>query len=599
MKKSIFIITMIAAILIPLAVVYGSEYGNSPKSECAGFDYWRKFDQNGSVEEQSTELNPISVTLTSQNNDGEFTSFDWSSTTGIWKIVVKSGNDGTNQYEYNSPFPTNGPGSTNEEKEISHLTFCWNEPEPEPTPEPTPDPISAITLTKTANPSTFSAEGDVIDYSYVITNTGNTLLYPPYTVSDDRISVSCPSTPESLASGATISCMAAYTITLEDMNAGSVTNVAVAAVQNEQGQHVTSNQADATVTLDQVKALGLIKTASPDTFSSMGESITYSYQLTNNGNSTLAGPFSVIDDKVTVFCPEDPDILNPSESLICTAAHVISQADLIAGSVTNIARGYAEGGSVASNTDTETIEGPKTEPSIRLDKEVTAVNGNPALSFFTQVGDVISYSFTITNTGNVALNNILISDPSAVIAGSPIESLSPGETDNTSFTAIYTITQTDLETRSLTNTASVTGLAPDGSTVSDDDSAAIEWRQETGSIQLIKEVAAVNDVLGEEKFSLVGDKITYAFTVTNTGDVTLFDVIITDPSAEIQGGPIANLAPGESDSTTFTATYYITQNDLNLGSFTNTAIVAGTSPAGEMVTDEANAVIEKDPRQLY
>jgi len=590
---------MVAVILIPLAVVYGSGYGNSPKSECAGYDYWRKFDQNGSVEEQSTELNPISVTLTSQNSDGEYTGFNWGSATGIWKIVVKSGNDGTNQYAFNSPYPTNGSGATNEDKEISHLTFCWNEPEPEPTPEPTPDPISAISLKKSANPSTFSAEGDIINYSYVITNTGNTLLYPPYTVSDDRVSVSCPSTPENLAPGAAISCAAAYTISLEDMNAGSVTNVAVAAVQDEKGQSVTSNQDDATVTVDQVKALGLIKTASPDTFSNIGETITYSYQLRNNGNSTLTAPFSVIDDKVTVFCPEEPDILNPSESLTCSANYIISQEDLIAGSVTNIATGFAEGGSVASNTDTETVEGPKSEPSIRLDKEVAAVNGNPALTFFSKVGDVVSYSFTITNTGNAALNNVLISDPSAVIAGSPIESLSPGETDNSSFTATYTITQTDLETGSFTNTASVTGLAPDGSTVSDDDSAAIEGRQETGFIQLIKEVVAVNDVLGEEKFSLVGDKITYAFTVTNTGNAVLTDVIVSDPGTDVHGGSIANLAPGESDSTTFTATYFITQNDLNQSSFTNTAIVVGTTPAGEIVSAEASAVIERDPRQLY
>ena len=44
------------------------------------------------------------------------------------------------------------------------------------------------------------------------------------------------------------------------------------------------------------------------------------------------------------------------------------------------------------------------------------------------------------------------------------------------------------------------------------------------------------------------------FTVTNTGDVTLTNITVTDPLVTVSGGPIT-LAPGASDSTTFTATY--------------------------------------------
>ncbi len=50
----------------------------------------------------------------------------------------------------------------------------------------------------------------------------------------------------------------------------------------------------------------------------------------------------------------------------------------------------------------------------------------------------------------------------------------------------------------------------------------------------------------------VGDKITYAFTVTNTGNVTLTNVTVTDPKVTVVGGPIASLAPGASNNTTFT-----------------------------------------------
>ena len=47
------------------------------------------------------------------------------------------------------------------------------------------------------------------------------------------------------------------------------------------------------------------------------------------------------------------------------------------------------------------------------------------------------------------------------------------------------------------------------------------------------------------------------FTVTNTGNVTLTNVTVTDPGVTMLGGPIASLAPGAVDNATFTASYII------------------------------------------
>jgi len=48
----------------------------------------------------------------------------------------------------------------------------------------------------------------------------------------------------------------------------------------------------------------------------------------------------------------------------------------------------------------------------------------------------------------------------------------------------------------------------------------------------------------------VGETITYHFTVTNTGNVTLHGVTVTDPKVTVTGGP-TTLDVGEADNTTF------------------------------------------------
>ena len=115
---------------------------------------------------------------------------------------------------------------------------------------------------------------------------------------------------------------------------------------------VTSNQDSETVYATQNLTLLLVKTATPGTYSVVGEVVSYSYLVTNVGNVTLAGPFTVSDNKATVTCPADTS-LAPGASITCTATYTIGQADLDAGAVTNTAT--ATNGTVTSNPDTETV----------------------------------------------------------------------------------------------------------------------------------------------------------------------------------------------------------------------------------------------------
>ncbi len=210
----------------------------------------------------------------------------------------------------------------------------------------------ALTLTKSASPSTYDTVGQVIVYTYVVKNTGNVTLNGPFTVSDDKATdESCPATA-SLAPGASVTCSASYTISQADLDASSVTNTATAT-----NGTVTSDPATATVYAVGHPILSLVKTATPANYDHVGQTISYSYVVKNIGNVALSAPFAVTDDKATVTCPQTPNPLPVGSSITCSASYAITQADLDAGSVTNHASATAKYGAntVTSNNAQATV----------------------------------------------------------------------------------------------------------------------------------------------------------------------------------------------------------------------------------------------------
>ena len=80
------------------------------------------------------------------------------------------------------------------------------------------------------------------------------------------------------------------------------------------------------------------------------------------------------------------------------------------------------------------------------------------------------------------------------------------------------------------------------------------------------------------------------FAVTNTGTTTLYNITLDDPlpGIVISGGPIQVLLPGEIDNTTFTASYVITQVDIDMLMVVNQAIAVGQDGDGNEVTDDSD-----------
>ncbi len=107
--------------------------------------------------------------------------------------------------------------------------------------------------------------------------------------------------------------------------------------------------------------------------------------------------------------------------------------------------------------------------------------------------------------------------------------------------------------------------------------------REIGSPAITLTKDSVYEDTDQDGGASVGDTIKYTFVVTNTGDVTLYNITIDDPLVSVSGS-LDMLAMGASNDSAFTATYTITQTDIDYGRVDNTAVAKATDPDGVEVT---------------
>jgi uncharacterized repeat protein (TIGR01451 family) len=391
-----------------------------------------------------------------------------------------------------------------------------------------------------------------------------------------------------LAPGLSAVFTAAYTVTQADMDQadGTIDNTATATGTPPGGGTVSDDDTLA-VPVAQSPAIQIEKTYVDVNGGSvlLGDALTYTFTVTNTGNVTLYGV--TVNDPLPglgAVSPVSVPSLAPGLSAVFTAAYTVTQADLdqADGTIDNTAtaRGTPPGGGTVSDDDTLAV--PVAQgPAIQIEKTYEDVNGGTVL-----LGDALTYTFTVTNTGNVTLSGVTVSDPLpglGAISPVSVPSLAPGL--SAVFTAAYTVTQADMDQAdgTIDNTATATGTPPGGGTVSDDDTLAVPVAQGP-AIQIVK---TYEDVNGGSV--LLGDALTYTFTVTNTGNVTLTNVSVNDllPGlGAISPVSVPSLAPGLS--AVFTAAYTVTQADMDQadGTIDNTATATGTPPGGGTVSDD-------------
>ena len=310
------------------------------------------------------------------------------------------------------------------------------------------------------------AAGQNVTYSFVVTNTGNVTL-TGVGVSDPLPGlgpITCPAA--TLLPGIATTCTATYVVTAADMNAGSILNTAAAHGTPPTGADVTDTDS-AAVTAIAAPAIQIVKTANPTSVAIAGETVNYTFVVTNTGNVSLTG-VAVTDPLpglTPISCPGTT--LAAGASMTCTASYAVTLADINAGGVANTASvtGHPPTGPAVSDTDTASVTVVQT-PAISLVKGSSAASVSAA-------GQSMTYTLTVTNTGNVTLTSVTVTDPLPGLSAisCPLSVLAPG--GSTTCTASMTVTQAQIDAGIINNTAHVVGTPPSGPVVSATDSHSV------------------------------------------------------------------------------------------------------------------------------
>ncbi len=327
-----------------------------------------------------------------------------------------------------------------------------------------PTPVTgtpALTVDKAAGTPSGTTAGSTIDYTFLVTNTGNVTI-TGIAVNDPQLDAAavCPVT--TLAPGASTTCTGTHTITQAEVDAGVVNNSATTSGTPPVGGPTTSPPDTTSTPITAGPVLTINKTAGTPTYSVVGQVIDYEYVVTNTGNVTVTS-INVGDDRIpTVTCPVAT--LLPGVSMTCTASYTILASDLIGspGTVTNIATatGTPAGGALAPAVDTVTIT-EAANPIVAVDDAGSVASGATGGTAVPNVLINDTLNGAPATLATVALSQVSTSNPNVTLDPATGQvTVAPG-TAAGNYTVVYEICEILNPANCSTATVTVTvGAAP-------------------------------------------------------------------------------------------------------------------------------------------
>ena len=409
-----------------------------------------------------------------------------------------------------------------------------------------------------------------------------------------------------------------------------------------------SSTESTTVVIDPFPSINATKTAividnNGNGINDLGDKISYTITIQNNGNQTLTGltlTDNLRDGDLNSLSLTDPlSFVNAtsgsssisilvSGTLTFNASFIIDQQSVDSGSVINSINAVASSPAGTNDVNDLSDDGNDNDGNTESDPTVIFISSPPKIQVtkigsvsdtnndgINNVGDIVNYTITISNTGGLTIDDIELTDTlsdgndnqinnnlntifQSATAGSSATKILVGGTIN--YTTSYTITQAIFDSGSIKNTVTAVGSSPgdnkDVNDTSDDpntpalnDPTIISFTS-SPSIDLLKSATIIDN---GNNYLDKGDIIQYSISVINTGDVTLSDLTLLDTfkdnsnnTINLDFGPTfsgASLGSAQgllqvSETATYTALYVIKQGAVDVGGVNNSAFISASSP---------------------
>ncbi|MBW6410128.1 DUF7507 domain-containing protein [Clostridium weizhouense] len=404
------------------------------------------------------------------------------------------------------------------------------------TPSPTPPAETTVIEILKAVDKTVANVGEVITYTVSITNPGSTAVsnvffqdpIPAGTTYNDNLSVSTGYTGTDPQTGLTITTInSGQTITISwQVKIGDVLptpnpipNTGTVTIPN--GTPTDTNTVY-TAVLENTKSVD-------KDFANVGEVLTYTVTINNPGTQAVNNVYFIDDvpqgtiynnnlSVSTGYTGTDPQsgltitTINPGETV--TITWQVTVVDTSANPITNIGEITVPGG-------TPTPTPPATTTVLEIAKAVNKV--------FANIGEVITYTATITNSGTEAVNNVLFTDP--IPAGTTYnDNLSV----NVPYTGLNPQTGITITTINPGQTVTISWQVKIGNTVPNPNPI-----QNTGTVTIpngtptqtntVYTTVLENTKSVDKSSAVVGEVLTYTVTITNPGTEAINNVLFTDP----------------------------------------------------------------------
>jgi uncharacterized repeat protein (TIGR01451 family) len=234
-------------------------------------------------------------------------------------------------------------------------------------------------------------------------------------------------------------------------------------------------------------------------------------------------------------------------------------------------------GGDTNNAGASTVCGDENETPVVIKPHISVSKSPDAQTIL--IGQTANFTIAVTNDGDSTLTNVVVTDalaPGCARTSADIPALASMAAGAT---VTYTCSLANV-VASFTNVAVATGTPPVGPNVTAQDTAGVTAVAPAThpAITVVKNP--------KSQTVTVGNKATFTITVTNTGDVALTNVTVTDAQSPNCNRTIGTLAPGASTS------YTCTRANVT-SSFTNVAVASGTAGGTTVKAQDSAPVTAK------